>query len=340
MGLWRRGNIYWAYFYLDGIRHQISTGTSNQRQAELIFQKLKQEANLSRHQVIKTDRHMTFEVLVARFLAEGNPRPHNLGRLGILLPYFGPIPVNRITKALTHEYRRQRQARGPVSDATLNRDLGVLRHALNWAMDEGLIASNPLTRLRMARERRVRRPVLSAEDELLLLEAAPEHLKRLVIAALDAGLRRSELFYQRWEDIDFGRRVLFVTRSKTPAGEAREIPLTLRLFNVLWDSREDEGFVFAYQGHKLGTIKRTWKTTLRRSGIKPLRFHDLRHSFNTRLMEAGVVQDIRKALMGHSSGDSVNSIYTHVELPAKREAIAKLEQWVQRQTQLQPKGGN
>lgn len=47
------------------------------------------------------------------------------------------------------------------------------------------------------------------------------------------------------------------------------------------------------------------------------------------------MQEIRKALMGHSSGEDVHSIYTHVELPIKREAIRKLEEWVQQQTQKQ-----
>jgi hypothetical protein len=50
-------------------------------------------------------------------------------------------------------------------------------------------------------------------------------------------------------------------------------------------------------------------------------------------MEAGVIQDVRKALMGHSSGDEVNSLYTHVELPVKREAIRKLEAWVEAERQ-------
>ena len=67
---------------------------------------------------------------------------------------------------------------------------------------------------------------------------------------------------------------------------------------------------------------------MRRAELRYFRFHDLRHAFNTRLLEAGVQQEIRKALMGHSSGEEVNSIYTHVELPAKREAIRKLERWV------------
>src|SRR5262249_47993552 len=54
-------------------------------------------------------------------------------------------------------------------------------------------------------------------------------------------------------------------------------------------------------------------------------------TFNTRLMEAGVLQEIRMTLMGHSQGSRVHAIYTHIELPAKREAIRKLEQWVEDQ---------
>jgi integrase len=66
----------------------------------------------------------------------------------------------------------------------------------------------------------------------------------------------------------------------------------------------------------------------------------LRHTFNTRLMLAGVQQEIRKALMGHSSGEDVNSIYTHVELPAKQEAIRKLEEWLTTQIHKPRSGGN
>ena len=79
-------------------------------------------------------------------------------------------------------------------------------------------------------------------------------------------------------------------------------------------------------------MKRSWKTALKNARIRHVRFHDLRHTFNTRLMEAGVLQEIRMALMGHSAGSKVHATYTHIELPAKREAIRKLEQWVDQTT--------
>src|SRR5205085_8728409 len=128
-------------------------------------------------------------------------------------------------------------------------------------------------------------------------------------------------------DIDFSRKLLFVTRSKTPEGESREIPLTGRLFERLLEDRKPDGLVISYRGEPVRIIKRTWKTALRNAGIRHVRFHDLRHTFNTRLMEAQVLQEIRMALMGHSAGSRVHATYTHIELPVKREAIRKLEQW-------------
>jgi len=209
----------------------------------------------------------------------------------------------------------------------------VLRHILYWGVDEQLLLANPLARLKMARERRIRRQVLSVTEEILLLAAAKDHLRAMIIAALDTGMRRGEITSQRWEDIDFSRKLLFVTRSKTPEGEAREIPLTERLHEHLLENRKDTGLVINFRNRPVRIIKRSWKTALKNAGLRHVRFHDLRHTFNTRLMEAGVLQEIRMALMGHSAGSKVHATYTHIELPAKREAIRKLEQWANQQQQ-------
>ena len=207
---------------------------------------------------------------------------------------------------------------------------------LFWAVDEGILLANPLSRLRLERERKKKRPVLSLEEEARLLAAAAPHLRPILIAALDSGMRRGEILQQRWEDVDFNRNLLFVTRSKTPEGEAREIPLTARFRQLLEATQQPSSTVFAFEGRPIRQVKTAWKAALRRSGIRILRLHDLRHTFNTRLMEAGVMQEVRKSVMGHSSGEDINATYTHVELPAKREAIRKLEVWVQ--SQLEKKG--
>jgi len=341
--LFKRGRIFWSYIYVDGIRHRKSTGTGNRRQAETVDQKHKEDLNLKRHLVPQLNLDMTFDELSAKFIASG-VKAYHLDRLTVLLPYFGEIPIGRITKATAKDYRRYRHSRKSLTEATINRDLQCLRHILFWSVDEGILPQNPLSRMPMERERKKRRPILSLDEEGALLTALALHMRPIVVAALDTGMRRGELMQQKWEDVDFGRKLLSVTHSKTPEGEAREIPLTQRVFDLLWGMREDHGLLFTYKGKAIQRPKTAWKTALIRSGIRVLRFHDLRHTFNTRLLEAGVMQEVRKALMGHSSGEDVHATYTHVELPMKREAIQKLEAWRELQmqrieSQSQTKGG-
>src|SRR5262249_48303823 len=122
------------------------------------------------------------------------------------------------------------------------------------------LAANPLARLRLSRERRVRRPVITVAEELKLIAAAAFHLQRIIIAALDTGMRRGEILHQLWEHIDLERKVLSVSRSKTPEGEAREIPLTKRLSQILEEDLREDGLVFTYKGRPIVTsIKTGWK---------------------------------------------------------------------------------
>jgi integrase len=330
VSLFRRGRTYWTYVWIEGVRHSKSTGTTSRREAEGIERQFREELNRRRHQIQKASPEMTFADLAARFLTDGSPRPYHVERLKILLPYFGEAPIGRISKPLVREFRRDRRKEKPrLTDTTLNRDVEVLRHLLYWAVDEGFLTTNPIARIHLPKQRRKPRPILGFTEEDKLLVAAAPHLRQIAIAALDSGMRRGELLYQLWEHVDFNRRLLLVTHSKTAGGEAREIPFTARLAELLSSFKQQEGLVFTFKGRPIHRIKTAWKAAIRRSGIRYFRFHDLRHTFNTRLMEAGVVQDVRKVLMGHSSGDEVNSLYTHVELPVKREAIRKLEAWVE-----------
>jgi integrase len=336
VSLFKRGTKYWVNLFSDGIRYQFSTGTSNRKRAKKIEDRLKQELNDRRFQMVESDPRMTFGELAARFIAGGSVRPHHLYHLRLLLPFFSEFPVQRITRSLADEFRKTRHVRNQaIKDASINRDLGVLRRILYWAVDERLLAANPLARMKMARERRTRRQVLSVAEEALLFGVVKGHLRAMILIALDTGMRRGEITGQKWEDVDFSQKVLFVTRSKTPEGESREIPLTERLFTFLSEHRKPEGLVIDFQGRPVRIVKRAWGTALKNAKLRHIRFHDLRHTFNTRLMEAGVLQEIRMALMGHSTGSKIHSLYTHIELPAKREAIRKLDQWVNDQRKQQ-----
>jgi integrase len=335
--LYKRGTVFWSYVWVDGVRHAISTKTGNRRLAGQIDQQHREELNL-KDRCPDFNPDMPFAELVARFLENGTAKDWHRDRLKVLLPYFSALSISRITKAAVRQYRIERHREKTITETTVNRDIECLRHLLYWAVDEGLIAANPIARIRLERERRKKKPVLSLDEETLLLTAASPHLRDIAIVALDTGMRRGEILHERWEDVDFARQLLYVSHSKTPEGEAREIPLTNRVFHWLLENRKSDGLIFTFHGKSIGSLKTAWKAAIRRAGIRYIRFHYLRHTFNTRLLELGVTREVRMALLGHTFGDTHES-YEHVELPLKREAIRKLEAWVKAGNPHQ-EGGN
>lgn len=332
MTLFKRGVVWWTNFYQDGIRHQESTGTQNKRIAERIERKLKDEAALRKHAITLYDPHLTFQQLSTKFNKAGHEKFFHTDRLKHVLPFFGELRIHEITKGKVTDYRTKRQADdGPLTEATLNRDVAVLRRILYWALEENLILANPIARIAMGRERRTKKPVVSITDEQKILAVAKPHLKEIMIAGIDTGMRRGELLSQRWEDVDLERKVLFVTRSKTPEGEMRELPMTGRLYEILKSRSQASGPVFTFNKKPMLDLKTSWGTAQEDAKLTHhYRFHDLRHTFATRLMEAGVMADVRMALMGHEPR-SVHWGYTHVDLKAKKAAIRKLESWMKKE---------
>jgi len=337
MSLYKRGNVYWSAIWIDGVRTMRSLETSNRRQAETLEQRYRDDLFAKRFQLPNFKPEMLFGELYGRFLAEGEVKPHHRDRAKMFLPFFSEMPIGQITKndiaryrKYRHDEHRRKQAKEEqkkLSETTINRDIEVIRHLLFWAADEGFIPTNPIARIRMVRERGKRRPVMSVAEEIKLLEACSDHLRPIVIAALDTGMRRGELLNQLWEHVDFDRNLLSVSHSKTAEGEHRPVPLTSRVRAMLDANRKASGLIFTYDDHPIRRPKTGWIGALRRAGLPHYRLHDLRHTFNSRLVEAGVIVDVRKALMGHSGGGDVHSIYTHIDLPVLREAIHRLDQW-------------
>ena len=352
MSLYKRGHVYWSAVWIDGVRHMRSLETANRRQAETLESRWKDELHAQRFQLPQFRPDMPLGELYARFLAEGDVKPYHKQHAKKFLEFFAETPIGRITKNDVARYRKLRhedywrthtKAGKSLSETTVNRDIEVVRHLLYWAADEGFIPANPIARVRLVRERRARRPVMSVAEEVKLLASSSKHFRPIIVAALDTGMRRGELLSQLWEDVDFDRRVISVTHSKTPEGEHRLIPMTERLRGILSELCKSSGIVFTYETVSLGTkdgrlvrevserpihrIKTAWAGALRRSGIPHYRFHDLRHTFNSRLAEIGIIADVRKELMGHTGGGDVHSMYTHIEMPSLRDAIGRLEAW-------------
>lgn len=337
MSLYKRNSVWWYSIFVHGKRVCESTGTSNRRKAERIEQARREELENKRHRLPATNLEITVSAVAARFIADGESTPYYLDRFNHVLPYFGEIPIQDLNSSILRKYRQERyEANNALKPATINRDLSVLRRLCNYALEEGLIPANPVGRIRMERERRTKRPVMSVREENTLMEHAQQHLQRIIRCALDTGMRRGEILGQRWEDIDFDNHLLHVSRSKTPEGESRIVPLTTRLYEMLLSFRQDRGIVFTYEGSPIKIVKTAWAASLRRSGLRHFRFHDLRHTANSRLMLAGVMQEVRREIVGHSSQHSrdTNDRYSQTGLNELIDAIRRLELWLTTQNTL------
>ena len=113
MSLYKRGNVWWSYLYQDGVRHAVSTGTTNRKQAEKIEDKLKADLNDARFHIVEFDPDITFGAIAARFLASGSARSHHAYHLGFLSSFFSDLPALRITKGLAEEFRKKRRKVNP-----------------------------------------------------------------------------------------------------------------------------------------------------------------------------------------------------------------------------------
>jgi len=167
--------------------------------------------------------------------------------------------------------------------------------------------------------------ILSPEEEEKLLEASSEHLRPIIITALCTGMRRGEILSLKWNKIDLSRRTIRVDKAKS--GKIRILPINDALFKELSilkkDQKSDYVFVYPKTGKPINDVKTAFNATLRRAGIRDLRFHDLRHTFASRLIERGVDLITVKDLLGHHSV-TVTQRYTHSNADQKRKAVESL----------------
>ena len=203
-----------------------------------------------------------------------------------------------------------------VAPSTTVRELAILSHVLEVAIrDWGLPLSRNVVKL-------VRRPVirnersrrLTGDEEQRLLDGCDAgkvaFFKTIVILAIETGMRRGEILCLNWSDISHNRRVISLTMTKN--GSGREVPLSQRAFDALMDwkvlAATDAPKVFPMTP---GALEQSWRRLLVRSGIKALRFHDLRHEGVSRLFERGLNMIEVSSISGHKELRMLKR-YTHL----------------------------
>jgi integrase len=245
---------------------------------------------------------------------------HDEARMETLLDWFREYPAEGIT-AQDIERRFEQMEWSP---ATMNRYRALLSLTYRLAIRNGKVKENPARQVRHRLENNARIRFLSTEEEKKLraaIEAAcPERIAELELG-LNTGLRMSEQYRLRWQDVSLTRRTLTIPRSKN--GSARHVPLNksaLGAFESLKKRTGNSEFVCG------GAIKpRPWfEPAVKAAGLACFSWHCLRHTFASRLVMAGV--DIRtvQELMGHKT-IAMTVRYSHLAPKHTLAAVERLD---------------
>ena len=203
--------------------------------------------------------------------------------------------------------------------ATINRELEALRSVLLYAVRHGWLLRSPFTAgppLIRKSEEDIRQRIPTPEEEARLLAVCVPpraHLRGLIIATRDTGLRRSALFALDWAMVDWTAGLLKVPKGNQYKRRPNLIGLTARLLaelRALWYARgcPESGAIF----DQVKDFKRSYRTACRLAKITGLRFNDLRHGFSTDLMEADISKELAMKVSGHSNLDT-HEIYRNVD---------------------------
>lgn len=244
-----------------------------------------------------------------------------------LAPFFREKLLSEITPLEVERWIRWRLDQG-VTKTTCNRGLQVLKKMFNIAIGEGFVTDNPVRKVKMFSEKdNIKERILTEEEEPRLIETCPDYLRPIVITALNTGMRRGEILALEWSCVDMVKRTIKVTRTKTD--RPRWIDINETLFGVLRRQRianPTAALVFGspWTGKLLNGIRKAFVRACKQAGISGLRFHDLRHTFASRLIEKGVDIVTVKELLGHSTV-ILTQRYTHSRNEQRRRAVELLD---------------
>ena len=151
-----------------------------------------------------------------------------------------------------------------------------------------------------------------------------DHLRPLIILALNTGLRRGELFLLSWKNVDLKAKQITVASTTAKSKKTRYVPLNSEALSTLrtWHKQTgDSEYVFPNKnGEPLTDVKHSWASLLERAGITDFRFHDLRHDFASQLVKKGVSLYVVKDLLGHST-IQMTERYAHLAPKQLEDAV-------------------
>jgi integrase len=325
-----RSGVYYVLYYENGRRKWKSTSCTTKPEA---LKALTQFREL----LTKRVRSIPLREFFAQFLtyAETTYRPKTLEMYRTLLTRFEALYPKAFLSDLTAEHVDRYKAKrlSEVSPVSVHVELRTLRSILNTARRWKLLSANVFDGVSLPQLPEQAPLALSVEDFQKLLAAIRESWFRdVVLFAVLTGLRRGEILNLKWSNVDLSRKLVQVETSatfKTKAGRRRTIPLSEAAFALLSArfGKSPSEFVFTLNDRP---IFEDWVTHLFKRYVRKLslsnsriRFHSLRHTFASWLVQSGVPIFQVKALLGHRNVRTTES-YSHLSGSNLHEVVNKI----------------
>ena len=352
--LFKRGRIWWFRIKLAGTVIRESTRTSSKPLARRVERQRLHKLEEGFHQLPTRHAPMTFATAAAQWMQSRAPvwSPKTLRaehiNLAHLKPVLGHLFLGSITPEHIADYQRIRLAEG-AAPKTINLEIGSVRAILRrhrlWA--------NLQPDIRLLSVPDIHGKALSEREEQALLRACADSRSHAilpaVVIAINTGMRYREILQLQWHDVDLVARRVRVRHSKTQAGRGRVIPLNQHAFAVLeflngrcapqqpahyvfaserYGIAGDVGDVYAYAtdpSQPIKSLKEAWESAKRHAGVT-CRFHDLRHTAATRMLEGGAPLMVVASLLGWSPSTAARMAqrYGHIGNTAQLRAVGML----------------
>lgn len=303
MSTYRRGKIWWVRFQAQGAEIRQSARTASRTVARKVEGDLREQyARIARG----GGTRRTYREAMERFIVEHLPslRPRAAQRYLVsakaLHPHLADLYLDQITKACLGDFIADR--RQYVADATIKRDLACLSSMFGLAMSWEWIDRNPVAALdhRQVKEAQPRTRYLTADEYARLLLHARPYLKPLIVFAVETGLRLEEQLSLRWTDVDRERREATIVGK---GDRKRVIALSAQALGTISGTVHGlSPYVFAKPGGgRYGKLTRGLAGAAKRAGIQDLRWHDLRRTCGSWMLQRGVPIHVVSRYLGHAS---------------------------------------
>ncbi len=334
-GVFKKPNSkYWWIRYADlyGKTRYESSETTKHSDAVLLYNKRKAEVEKGKAPEIRKIANYKFKELAERYSDWMNGRHRSANskqyRINQLISHFGIIPLRQINTLIVEQYQTDLINKG-LKPASVNKNISLLKAMINKATDWYMVEEGVLKCVRKCKnlpENNRRLRYLSKEECQELINNAEPHLKPILTAGLNSGMRKSEILNLKWNNVDLKHS--FILLDITKNGERREIPIneTLKWTFQSLTRRLDVDYVFydPKTGKPYQSVKRSFATACRRAKIHDFRFHDLRHTFASHLVMAGVDLTTVSRLLGHKD-IKMTLRYAHLAPSHKAKAVDILD---------------